>query len=284
MAKLILHVGPGKCGSSSIQKFFAQHKKTCRQKTHFKLLTPKEIEGLSREYPCGNTVDRFAKFLSGNRRCDAIIVSHESLFHSPLAVRNICNLSRNLMDKKLIVGYSRRQSERFVSAYSQWVFRSSDRIKDRNQVLHKFDLNLALFSGLERHLIASIANDFYSAKQVYEHHICDWFNSYKSLSRFVCDPEAEIKCGILPSRISNVSLIEDFCDKCGLTLRDEVKDASRCMVNLKFDQDLVEAVDNAVELGSPEQLFSSRSQARLMLCDNKSATMATARCVANSDI
>jgi predicted fused transcriptional regulator/phosphomethylpyrimidine kinase len=34
-----------------------------------------------------------------------------------------------------------------------------------------------------------------------------------------------------------------------LTLRDEVKDASRCMVNLKFDQDLVEAVDNAVELG-----------------------------------
>jgi hypothetical protein len=37
-------------------------------------------------------------------------------------------------------------------------------------------------------------------------------------------------------------------------------------------------------LGSPEQLFSSRSQARLMLCDNKSATMATARCVANSDI
>jgi 2-oxoglutarate dehydrogenase E2 component (dihydrolipoamide succinyltransferase) len=36
--------------------------------------------------------------------------------------------------------------------------------------------------------------------------------------------------------------------------------------------------------GSPEQLFSSRSQARLMLCDNKSATMATARCVANSDI
>jgi len=249
MAKLILHVGPGKCGSSSIQKFFAQHKKTCRQKTHFKLLTPKEIEGLSREYPCGNTVDRFAKFLSGNRRCDAIIVSHESLFHSPLAVRNICNLSRNLMDKKLIVGYSRRQSERFVSAYSQWVFRSSDRIKDRNQVLHKFDLNLALFSGLERHLIASIANDFYSAKQVYEHHICDWFHSYKSLSRFVSDPEAEIKCGILPSRISNVSLIEDFCDKCGLTLRDEVKDASRCMVNLKFDQDLVEAVDNAVELG-----------------------------------
>jgi len=37
-------------------------------------------------------------------------------------------------------------------------------------------------------------------------------------------------------------------------------------------------------VGSPEQLFSSRSQARLMLCDNKSATMATARCVANSDI
>jgi hypothetical protein len=37
-------------------------------------------------------------------------------------------------------------------------------------------------------------------------------------------------------------------------------------------------------IGSPEQLFSSRSQARLMLCDNKSATMATARCVANSDI
>jgi predicted GNAT family acetyltransferase len=40
----------------------------------------------------------------------------------------------------------------------------------------------------------------------------------------------------------------------------------------------------ASTIGSPEQLFSSRSQARLMLCDNKSATMATARCVANSDI
>jgi retron-type reverse transcriptase len=74
---------------------------------------------------------------------------------------------------------------------------------------------------------------------------------------------------------------------------DKLKSMSRAYFEAKYNAHgsyvhnynrYVTIKDKIIYLGSPEQLFSSRSQARLMLCDNKSATMATARCVANSDI
>jgi len=43
MTRLIIHVGPGKCGSSSIQDFFSAQNKPCVEKTAYSLLSAVEI-------------------------------------------------------------------------------------------------------------------------------------------------------------------------------------------------------------------------------------------------
>lgn len=249
MPKLILHVGPAKCGSSSIQQFFAHQKKPCIQRTRYKLLDPGEIAELNQEDPCEKVVAKITKILRDNLRCDVLILSHEYLFQCPLAIRNICNLAKKSVSNISIVGYSRKQSDRMVSAYSQWVFRSPDLVKEKNEILKGVNIDPILFSGLERHLIASIINDFDYEEQLANYNIIDWYHSYKKISNQVEIFGADIKCGFIPIKDLNSSLIQDFCDKCGLTLRPNWQNAKEKVVNAKFNDDIVEAVYNAVDFG-----------------------------------
>lgn len=249
MPNLILHVGPGKCGSSSIQNFFATQKRPCFQKTRYRLLNPETILELNCEYPCGGTVKNFTKLVSGNLRCDALILSHEILFQSSLAIKNICRLAKDLVANIFVIGFSRKQSDRMVSAYSQWSFRSPERAEQIHEALNTLQLEPLLFSGLEGHLIASIKDDFCNPKKPANNRTLDWFDSYKIISDLVHETGAVTKSGVLPNKSSKTSLIQDFCDKADLTLREEAKAASWNIANLKFNQDVVEAIYNAVALG-----------------------------------
>lgn len=249
MPNLILHVGPAKCGSSSIQKFFAEQKRPCIQRTRYKLLDPADITALNQEDPCKKVNNKMNKIIRAHLRCDALILSHEYLFQCPLAIRNICNLAKKSVRKISIIGYSRKQSDRMVSAYSQWEFRSPDLVKEKNEILKTIDIDPILFSGLERNLIANIVSDFGSAEQTSNTNIIDWYHSYKTISERVTIPDLEIICGFIPIKDQNSSLIQDFCKRCGLTLRDKRKNAGKEIVNLKFNQDIVEAINNAVDFG-----------------------------------
>ena len=250
MARLILHVGPGKCGSSSIQEFFSTQNRPCIQKTRFRLLDPKLISELNSENPGEPLFDAFSVQLSGDLRgCDCLILSHEFLFQNPHAVKNICFVARDVADKIFIIGYSRRQSDFLVSAYSQWLFRSPDRINEVASVLTESHLDPILFTGLERQIIASINNDFYSARQLSEYGILDWNNSYNNISRLIGEFGVTVKCGTLPKKESDPPLIQDFCAKADLTLHCEMEGAARIVSNSSFSPDVVEAINNAVVLG-----------------------------------
>lgn len=249
MAKLILHVGPGKCGSSSIQQFFANQKNPCVQSTNYNLLNPREISELNHEFPNKSILATFTEQLLENlNRYDALILSHEYLFSCPYAIKNICCLAKNLVTKISIIGYSRRQSDFLVSAYSQWLFRSPDRINETTKILDELEIDSVLFTGLERQIIAFIANDFYSAR-LSECRILDWHNSYNNILQLVHKSDAVIKCGVLPNKESDISLIQDFCEKSELTLHEKVKSATLKVSNLSFNQDVVEAINNAIILG-----------------------------------
>ena len=250
MARLILHVGPGKCGSSSIQEFFSTRKRPCIQKTRYKLLNPSLVSELNCEEPEESLLSAFAKQLSGNlKRCDALILSQEYLFETPYAVKNICRLAQNLTESICIIGYSRRQADLLVSSYSQWLFRSPDRIHEVTDELDKLGLDPVLFDGLERQIIASIANDFYSARLLSEYNILDWNNSYDNILRLVHGYGVAIKCGTLPNKKSDTPLIHDFCAKADLTLHPKIKDAAGSKFNPSFNQEIIEAINNAVILG-----------------------------------
>ena len=250
MARLILHVGPGKCGSSSIQQFFATQKCPCIQNTYYKLLSPSLIAELNSEEPSESLLDSFTRQLSQDLDgCDSLILSHEFLFQNPYAVKNICLLAKNLAERTTVIGYSRRQSNFLISAYSQWLFRSTERINEVNNVLDKLELDPVLFTGLERQIIASIENDFYSARQLSGYSILDWNNSYNNISQLIHKLGVVLKCGTLPNNESDVPLIQDFCTKADLTLHSRMKDTSIKTANLSFDHDVIEAINNAVNLG-----------------------------------
>lgn len=250
MARLILHVGPGKCGSSSIQSFFATQPNPCLQRSLYRPLRPRLISQLNRE-PASEEArmeirDQLERDLAD---CEALLLSHEFCFQAPVAVRAICQVAERRSDGITIIGYCRRQSAFLVSAYSQWLFRSPKRIGEVNGVVAGLGLDPLLFTGLERQLIASIADDFRSARQLSGYRMLDWSHAYSTLIRLTREHGAVVRCGTLPSRESDTSLIEDFCAKAGLTLRPGLAEAARLVANRRYDHALVEAINVAASLG-----------------------------------
>jgi hypothetical protein len=170
-----------------------------------------------------------------------------------------------------MIGYSRKQSEFIISAYSQWGFRSPEGLKQAALVLKQSELESAFFSGLEQRLIASIINDF-NVPGGGKHRNFDWYHSYKEIRQLTHESGAKVRCGVLPKKRSENTLIHDFCEKAGLTLRDEMKDASQQIFNRSFHPDIVEAIDNGVAFGLEMPDINENNQI-IILLSNKMVTM-----------
>ncbi len=195
-------------------------------------------------------VDEFFEQLSHDLEgYSSLILSHEFLFQNPYAINRICHIAKDLAEEISIIGYSRKQSDYIVSAYCQWWFRSFDRITEINAIVSKLGLNPDLFTGLERQIIASIVDDFFSARQLSGYSILDWNKSYEKIIELTRETCARVICGVLPNKESDTSLIQDFCKKADLTLNPKLIDASKMITNLSFDHDVVEAINIAVSLG-----------------------------------
>lgn len=249
MSKLILHIGPGKCGSSSIQSFFESKKNPCLEKVHYYLLSPSTIREFSTEKVPENLFSMYKKLMSTTTKNDGVLIlSHEVLSRFPLTIKNLCDIGKEFVADIDVVGYSRRQGEFMVSAYSQWYFRASGRIKLVRDILDELGVDPTLFSGVEQYLIASIMRNF-DLDSSGKIPIQDWFNTYNAISNLVPDDTASIKCGVLPKRGAKQNLIQDFCNKVNITLRDEMIEASNIIVNPSFDKEVVEALNNALHLG-----------------------------------
>lgn len=268
MNKLILHIGPGKCGSSSIQDFFLKHKNLCNEKVFFTFLNSKKIDEINLDEPTKECSKYFNQLIKTSIKMNStIILSHEFLFNKPNAIKNICILASKISDiaEIQIIGYSRKQSDFMVSAYSQWLFRAPERIKEVKTAIMNIGINPIHFSGLEKQLIGSIVNDFYSARQLSDDTILDWNKQYNKIKELTSPYGAKVKCGTLPNKKFKKNLIEDFCFKTGLTLKSEAKEVTNIKSNLKFNKELIEAVNITADLGlnvpSPHdynKLFTSK--------------------------
>lgn len=251
-AKVVLHVGPGKCGSSTIQNFFSTNESPCVESIRFKLLDPRTIAKLNKQDPGKILLDEVKEeLLIELRNCDCLILSHEFLFQCPCAIYNYCCLAKELAGKLVVIGYCRRQSSFLRSAYSQWLFRSTKRIKEVNEIVSSLNLDPGVFTGLERQFIASIENDFHSARQLSEYNIIDWHASYNNIAQLTESLGVDIRCGVLAnSSDSSLSLVQDFCGKANLTLRPGIADdRAHKLVNKSYDHDVVEAINTAISLG-----------------------------------
>jgi hypothetical protein len=76
-----------------------------------------------------------------------------------------------------------------------------------------------------------------------------WHNSYNELRQLTYDSGAIVTAGVLPMKGSDSNLIQDFCEKAGLTLHDGMQEASRRIFNKSFHPDIIEAINNGVSFG-----------------------------------
>jgi len=243
MKSLIIHLGPPKCGSTTIQRFFGSFKNPCVEKIRYFVPTPIILEQLSKESEIPST--DFTNILDNNlSQCDCLIVSHESLYLNRIALRNICSLASPMVTRIIIIGYSRRASDFIESAYNQWGFRNPISINRDNGLLLNNRIEPLHFLGVEKKLISSIVDDFSFRTPP----LMNWHDSYGLIENIVSPLKVEIKPGVLPSIKSSETLIQDFCKMTGLTLRDEHKEVD-LKFNLQFNTILTESINDGVEIG-----------------------------------
>lgn len=245
---LVIHVGPGKCGSSTIQDFFKKYNNSCEQNVNFIHLSVLQVEAFNKEHAEQN--QSLVNFINRSfSKSETLILSNEYLFECPNAIKNICEISKNITSNISIIGYSRKQASFLVSSYGQWFFRSPERVKEVNEELIKYNINPIHFSGTEKLLIASVLNNFHSARQFSDRIMMDWYANYEEIENAISSYNAVVKCGSLPHKSSDKTLIEDFFDKANISLKEEFKTLTNLRTNAKFNPYFIEAMNAAMEFG-----------------------------------
>ncbi|PHR74621.1 MAG: hypothetical protein COA67_00670 [Lutibacter sp.] len=259
MKTLIIHVGAPKCGSTSIQDFFKTYKNPCTQKTGFIFPSLQMIESLNSKKKIDHKgfIDLLDKSLKLN---DSLILSHELFFLLPNVIETICSLSSSKVSKIIIIGFSRRSSDFIVSLYNELTFTDTYINKVSKKIMLKNGINPLHFFGVERLLILTILNghsnlelpviklDLPTVLKLELPTIMKWDNFYNQIEKLVAKYKVKMRIGILPNNSSSDALIQDFCKKADLTLKDKYKTID-IKSNPKFNSHLTESINNALDLG-----------------------------------
>jgi len=219
VTRLILHIGPGKCGSTTIQRLCAASKGAFNQSVGFHFLDPTEFVDLDTGTVSSSRIsaldDLIKKTLNDH---NVAVISHEFLFQTPQAVGIIIQRMMAACSDVRLIGYARRQSSLLTSTYSQWLFRARERLDD------------------------------HSARQLSGYNLLDLWGGYKALERQAqC---TDFRIGVLPTAAYSFSLVNDFCKKADLEL--SVTQTLEEIVNPKFNSGLVASLNAAVLAGEAE--------------------------------
>ncbi len=243
MSRFIIHVGPGKCGSTSIQNAFASGNAPTLETTRLHFFAPDEFIDLE-EQPVSDT--RLSKLdaliTQVFEGVDIAILSHEFLFQTPRAVGIIAERLRRVSDDVRVIGYVRSQSSLLISTYSQWLFRAKSRVDEAVSVIQDAGYSPFVFTGLERQFIAAIIDDFHSARQLSGYHLLNLWAGYRRLINAAAP--TPITVGALPKSPSGTPLLTDFCKRSGLSLKRDAETTHKA--NPKFQPGLVEVLTEAV--------------------------------------
>jgi hypothetical protein len=252
MKRLILHVGPGKCGSSTIQHFLTRQEKLFEEPVAFHFLTEETIIGLQQDPAVRLHVDQIHNFLECDLADDSVkIISHEYLFQNMHSMMEITRIARSLNFVVSIIGFCRRQSEWLVSAYKQWTFRRPQAFTQDFEISEATPLDAAYFTGLEQYMINSIVTDF-SSNYLSQ---MNWRMAYGRLREQASKQGAKVKCRVLPKKGMSGSLIDDFVEMAGLHPRKYLTADEKSLafhgnvINPSFHDDLVELISIAASNG-----------------------------------
>lgn len=253
LTRIVLHVGPEKCGSTSIQHAVLGGIPAIDRSIIGVMLDPRDVLALDVESPAPDTEKRFHDLI-GDRIAahpgKTIVLSHEMMFKMLRVVRNLSTIALRYTDDVRVIAYVRRQSDFLVSSFGQWLFRSPERLAEARSVLEDNGLDPSLFWGTERHLIAAILGGWQLGRQLSGHLYLDWSESVRERAAALAPLGVLLSIGLLPRTGFPRPLIPDFLDRAGITLdADFTSDKAGGRQNQAYPVAVIESVVAAIEAG-----------------------------------
>lgn len=244
MKKLVLHVGAGKCGSTSIQRALLRPMVQQAAGISYVELDPKLVSGLvDPDLQTREAMRRALDAQFARNDSELVVFSHEVMGKLPAAVNAISRRARTQggINEVVVVGFTRRQSSYVVAAFKQWHFRNPKRLAADIEVLTRLELDPGLFSPLERHVIAIACRTPEDRPQTY---VPDWNHYYQMLMNKAAESDGAVRVesNHIPTKQESYPLFADFASRAGIECPPDVLDEVDKPANAAFSDALCEAV------------------------------------------
>jgi hypothetical protein len=250
MSRIVLHVGPEKCGSSSIQSAVMSGSGELNNLVYAMMLTPEHVLKLDSPHPAPEVIAHFHSLIKNARAAHpekTLVLSHEMMFKMVNVLVNLSKIAREHADEVIVIAYIRRQSDFLVSSFGQWLFRSPERIAETAEILRAHKINPFLFWGVERHLIAAVLEGWHIGRQLSGHLYLDWSESIPERVAALAHIDVPVSIGLLPRTGFNIPLISDFLTRASLDPKAGVTVEN--IRNPSYHPSMIEGVLNAIEAG-----------------------------------
>lgn len=258
MSRIILHIGPGKCGSSSIQSALIGGSDTHSKLVNAHFFPPSLFRKLDTPHPTPETIAQVYAFIENAQSAGTtkpLLLSHEIMFKLVTALVNLSKIACDLADEVIAIAYVRRQSDFMVSSFGQWFFRSPERILESANTLRDHNIDPTLFWGVERHLIAAALGGMHHARQLSGHLHFDWSQSISERIEALTPLGVSMSVGLLPHAGTNFPLIPDFLTRAGVILdadhgaESTQKMTAESIKNPSYHPSIIQAVVDTIEAG-----------------------------------
>jgi hypothetical protein len=243
---LILHIGPGKCASSTIQAFLASACKQAKASFDYEFIDPRLVTRLDKKE--NSAQDTLHKRLSTIKRLGRdTILSHEVLAQCPTAITKICRAAHALNMRTRVVGMFRPQFSHMKAIYGQWLFRAPSRLKEIRKTLLDYAISPEWFGQYEKFFIACVMTDYETTSMLHKGHILKFEENFALLKELLSPFSTEVVCGYLPPTGGRHELVHQFCKLARLEYTTFPEERAQKNKNTSFHPLLIEAVSYAIE-------------------------------------
>ncbi len=247
--KIVLHLGPEKCGSTTLQAAMAPDGPLA-DRVLAPVLDPYAVIALEQDPVDESIMAHFRNQITqamAQAQGRVLVLSHEMAFKSLPILKNLADLACAFSRDVRAIAYVRRQSDLIVSGFGQWHFRSRARLDEAADVMRAHGVDPDLFRALERHLIAVILGGWSVARQPSGHVYFNWSQSVPERSKVLERFGIPLLVGALPGRRQAQALVPDFVQRLGLPGPEVTMAPLR---NPSYHPYLIEAAATAIQAGA----------------------------------
>ncbi|WP_428928923.1 hypothetical protein [Marinibacterium sp. SX1] len=224
LRRIVLHVGPEKCGSTTIQGALGMDPAApgpMADRVRGVLLDPYALVFLESDSPAENVVADLHGLIAAHGRDDSnrlLVLSHEMIFKSPRLLGVLAAIAGEHADEVVALACLRRQSDLVISGFGQWHFRSAERLRAAGAVIEAQGIEPGLFLAVERHLAAALLDGWQVARQPSGHFYADWAAGLAERAGVMRAVGGRLAVAALPPRGQEARFLPEVLGRIGLAM------------------------------------------------------------------